>query len=232
MNLRTSSWRCSAILGLLLGICAALGSLLLSVEEALAQQIVELPEQRTVNFLWGASRRALYADLTFRDIIDERTQGKLKRGLPTEILFTALLYSVGSSAPLSTSYQSCKITWHVWEEMYRVEVTRTNKRTVHRHWTPNLNGVLRRCAELNRLLVADSSQVSAGRELYMTATVRINPVSEELLAKLKRWVSRPTQTGTASPGSALFSTFTGLFMQRIGDAERTISFVTKRQLPR
>lgn len=221
-----------ALLGLSWGLLVGFVSLMLSAQEALAQQVTELQEQRAVNFMWGASRRALYADLSFRDIIDEKTQSKLQRGLPTEILFTALLYTVGSRTPLSTTYQSCKITWHVWEEMYRVEISRANQRTVRRHWTPNLNGVLRRCAELNRLLVADSSQVSPGRELYLTATVRINPVSEELLAKLKRWVSRPTQTSTASPGSALFSTFTGLFMQRIGDAERTLSFATKRQMPR
>ena len=65
----------------------------------------------------------------------------------------------------------------------------------------------------------------------MKAAVRINPISEELLAKLKRWVSRPAQTATAAPGSALFSTFTGLFMQRVGDAERSVEFTTRVSLP-
>ena len=36
----------------------------------------------------------------------------------------------------------------------------------------------------------------------------------------------------ASPGSILFSTFTGLFMTRIGEAERVLEFSTRPVLPR
>jgi hypothetical protein len=42
---------------------------------------------------------------------------------------------------------------------------------------------------------------------------------------------RPSSTGTAAPGDALFSTFTGLFLQRIGDAERDQKFVTRPAKP-
>ncbi len=196
-----------------------------------AQPVTNIDRARGASFAWGEAQRGLYASLSFRDIIDSETRSKLTRGLPTEILFTALLHAADRNTPVSTTYQSCKITWHVWEEMYRVEISRANQRKVQRHWTPSLNGVLRRCAEVNRLLVADSAQLTPGIAVYLTATVRINPVGAELLAKLKRWVSRPNQTGTASPGSALFSTFTGLFMQRIGDAERTVVFTTKTSTP-
>src|SRR5690606_20876955 len=157
-----------------------------------------------------------------RDALDARIRGKLSRGLPTEIVLTALVYASDSPTPLSTTFQTCKITWHVWEEMYRVDITRANQPKGRRHWTPSIGGVMRRCAESNRLLVADSAQVSRGRIVYLAATVRINPIGDELLKKLKRWVSRSSRGGTAAPGSALFSTFTGLFMQRIGDAERTV----------
>jgi hypothetical protein len=66
----------------------------------------------------------------------------------------------------------------------------------------------------------------------MQAKVQVNPVSPELLQKIKRWVSRPTGTGTAAPGDALFSTFTGLFLQRIGEAERELEFSTRPVVPR
>jgi hypothetical protein len=65
----------------------------------------------------------------------------------------------------------------------------------------------------------------------LRAKVQVNPLSPELLQKIKRWVSRPTGTGTATPGDALFSTFTGLFMQRIGDAERVTLFSTRPVVP-
>jgi hypothetical protein len=60
----------------------------------------------------------------------------------------------------------------------------------------------------------------------------VNPISPEVLKKIQRWVMRPASTGTAAPGDALFSTFTGLFLQRVGDAEREVKFVTRITLPR
>jgi hypothetical protein len=42
---------------------------------------------------------------------------------------------------------------------------------------------------------------------------------------------RPSSNGTVAPGDALFSTFAGLFLQRIGDAEREQRFQTRAFLP-
>lgn len=157
---------------------------------------------------------------------------KLTLGLPTTIILTGLLYAQGNEQPLASTLQNCKITWHVWEEMYRIEINRPDQQSVLRHWSPTLNGVLRRCAQLERLLVAHADQVPEARPLIMRAKVLVNPVSPELLAKIQSWISRPSNTTAASPGSILFSTFTGLFMTRIGEAERVLEFSTGPVLPR
>jgi hypothetical protein len=143
-----------------------------------------------------------------------------------------MLFQAGSDTPVASTYQSCTVTWHVWEEMYRVEIATPETATTRRHWTPTLAGVLRRCAEANRLLVAGPSQVAPGTSVSLAGTLRINPISDDLLKKLKHWVSLPSRNAAATPGSALFSTFTGLFMQRIGDAERTVVFRTPYGVPR
>ena len=94
-----------------------------------------------------------------------------------------------------------------------------------------MEGVLRRCAEANRLLTGTRQQIPVNVPLYSLGQVQVNPVSNEVLAKIQRWVSRPTGTGTAAPGDALFSTFTGLFLQRIGRAERQVQFRTRAVVP-
>jgi hypothetical protein len=99
-------------------------------------------------------------------------------------------------------------------------------------WTTTVDGILRRCADARHLLIANRNQVAPGRAVYLDGRVLVNPVSPKLLEKLKRWVSRPTATGTAAPGDALFGTFTGLFLQRIGDAERILQFLTTSSIPR
>jgi hypothetical protein len=190
-------------------------------------------QPREARFEWDASKRWLFVTVSFREVADAALLRKLTLGLPTTIILTGLLYVQGNEQPLASTLQNCKITWHVWEEMYRVEITRTNQRELVRHWTPTVNGVLRRCAEADRLLVASAEQLPGTvPPLVLSAKVLVNPVSPELLAKIERWVTKPANTATASPGSVLFSTFTGLFMSRIGEAERVLEFLTSPSLPR
>lgn len=188
-------------------------------------------QTRPATFYWNAQKTGLYVDFSFRDLADAEIQGKLSRGLPTLLILTGVVFQAGSDTPLASTYQSCKVTWHVWEEMYRVEISTPEQQAPRKLWTPTLAGVLRRCAEARGLLVAGPSQVSAGVAVSLRGTVRINPISDDLMKKLKHWVSLPSRNAAAAPGSALFSTFTGLFMQRIEDAERALAFRTPFQVP-
>jgi len=212
------------------GLCVALALL---VRPVAAQN--QEPTPRDALFTWDEARRYLYLGVSFRDAVDDSIRQKLRRGLPTTIVLTAAIYPVGGTQPLSTTAQSCKVTWHVWEEIYIVEVTRPNASRVEK--TLTVNGVLRRCAEVQAtqtrglLLAGNAAQIPFGVPLFVKAKVQVNPMSPELLSKIKRWVSRPTGTATAAPGDALFSTFTGLFLQRIGEAERELDFSTKPVLP-
>jgi hypothetical protein len=184
---------------------------------------------REAAFEWDADLEVLVLSMSFREVIDSKIQEKLRRGLPTTIVLTATIFRAAGE-PLSTTAHTCKVTWHVWEEAYRVEVTRPGSSQVR--WTTTIEGVLRRCAEVRRLLAGDHNQIPKGTPVYASGKVQVNPISPEVLKKIQRWVMRPASTGTAAPGDALFSTFTGLFLQRIGDAEREVKFVTRIALPK
>jgi len=186
---------------------------------------------RDVLFEWDAEAKLLYLSAAFRDVIDPELQAKLSRGLPTTIVLTAAIYRAGGSAatPLSTTAHTCKVTWHVWEEAYRVEITRPGSSQVR--WTTTVEGVLRRCAEVRRLVAGNAQQVPMNTQLLCSAKVQVNPLSPEVMQKLKLWVLRPSGTATAAPSDALFSTFTGLFLQRVGEAERELKFNSRPLLP-
>jgi hypothetical protein len=184
---------------------------------------------RDARFEWDPNRRFLYVSVGYRDVVDDKIKQKLNRGLPTTILMTGTLWRSGGRRPLATTAQSCKITFHVWEEAYRIEIMQPGISRVR--WTPTVEGVLRRCAEATKLLAGDGQQIPRDVPVYLIAKVQINPISAEVLQKIKRWVSRPSGTSTAAPGDAVFSTFTGLFLQRIGEAERELKFETKHIVP-
>lgn len=209
----------------LFGVVLALGALM-AAPRALAQQ---QPPPRPVSLEWDADEKLLYLSVGFRDVIDEKIQEKLSRGLPTTIVLTAALYRPNTQDPVSTTAQTCKVTWHVWEEAYRVEITRPGGSQVR--WTTTIEGVLRRCGEAHRLLAGDRAQIPESTTIRVVGKIQVNPISPEVLTKIQRWVTRPASTGTAAPGDALFSTFTGLFLQRVGDAERDVKFATRPLLP-
>ena len=178
-------------------------------------------------------RNLFVISLYFREVFDAVLLQKLSRGLPTTILFKATVHRPGIPKPVSTTAQTCKVRFEVWDEVYIIERVRPGRSDRTVRLAPE--GVLRYCTEItdrNRLLAGNSRDVLVGAQLSLQAEVLINPVSPEVLDKIKRWVSRPSGTSTASPGDALFSTFTGLFLQRIGDAERELKFTTKVVLPR
>jgi hypothetical protein len=184
---------------------------------------------REASFEWDTDRSLLYLNMGFRDVLDAAARSKLSRGLPTTIVLTATIQRAGSGEPLSTTAQTCRVTWHVWEEAYHVEIIRPGSSQVR--WTTTLEGVLRRCAEARRLLAGNATQIPQGVALYARGNIQINPVSPEVLQKLKLWVMRPSSNGTVAPGDALFSTFAGLFLQRIGEAEKDQRFQTRGLLP-
>jgi hypothetical protein len=223
-QLSRGHWGLAALLCFAVALCCTF-----SVRAAQAQEASDEIVTREAHFDWDADTGLLYLDLLFRDIVDTNLQGKLSRGLPTTIVMTAAVYRAGTSKPLSTTAQTCKVTWHVWEEAYLVEVMRPG--STRQSWTTTTEGVIRRCTEVRHLLAGDSAQVPSGVPLVAAGKIQVNPVSPELLQKIKRWVMRPSATGTAAPGDALFSTFTGLFLQRIGDAERQQKFSTRALLP-
>lgn len=190
------------------------------------------PPPRPARLEWDTARRRVLMSVSYRDVIDAEIRKKLTRGLPTTIVMTGTVYRVGSDKPISTTAYSCKITWHVWEEVYRLEITREGRRRVRKTSTLTVEGVLRRCAEARRLLIADASQFPNGAALYVKVKVLVDPVSPEVIKRIKRWVSRPSGTAVAAPGDALFSTFTGLFLQRIGEAARQLEFITRPVVPK
>ena len=215
----------AALLSLVIGLLCTFSLGVAHAQEATDEDVVT----REAHFDWDADTGLLYLDLLFRDIVDANLQSKLSRGLPTTIVLTAAIYRAGTPKPLSTTAQTCKVTWHVWEEAYLVEVMRPG--STRQSWTTTTEGVIRRCTEVHHLLSGDSAQIPIGVPLVAAGKIQVNPVSPELLQKIKRWVMRPSATGTAAPGDALFSTFTGLFLQRIGDAERQQKFTTRSLLP-
>ena len=103
-------------------------------------------------------RLMLRVSVSYRDVVDGDTAAKLAGGLPTTIVFRAYVFrEPGSRAPLAATFKTCRVTFDLWDEIYRIEMSQNGEpdTTIA---SPTLDGVLRRCAEADRLsLVARSA---------------------------------------------------------------------------
>jgi hypothetical protein len=138
----------------------------------------------------------------------------------------AYVFREAGSSPLAAAFKTCRVIFDLWDEIYRIEISQSGASDIVTA-SPTLEGVLRRCGETDKLAVMARSAIPAGANCHIAGIVEVNPVSPEMLERIKRWVSRPSGTSTSAPGDALFGSFVGLFVARIGSADRHIAFRTQ-----
>ena len=176
----------------------------------------------TVNF---DEKQTLRVSLSYRDIVDQTIVSKLMGGLPTTIVMRAYVFAESGGSPLAAAFKTCRVIFDLWDEVYRLEISQTGTNDVVTA-SPSLEGVLRRCAEADRLAVLGRKALPTNATYYLGGVVEVNPVSPDMLDRIKRWVSRPSGNTTAAPGDALFGSFVGLFVARIGVADKQLAFRT------
>jgi hypothetical protein len=57
--------------------------------------------------------------------------------------------------------------------------------------------------------------------------VDVNPVSQEIVDQMRRWMSRPTGSTGIGPSDALFGSFVQLFVRQIATSDATLTFRTQ-----
>ncbi len=167
--------------------------------------------------------------LGFRDVIDAEIAQKLESGLPTVVTMRGYLFRESGGDPIALTAKSCRIVYDLWDEVFRIELAQPGGPTAA--VAVNLEGVLRNCAEARRLPLVDAALLAAGARYFVATLVEINPVSQEMLDRIKRWVTRPSGGSAIGPADSLFGSFVGLFVARIGDADRKLAFRTQAFVP-
>ena len=167
--------------------------------------------------------------VSFRDVVDAEIAKKLASGLPTVIVLRAWLFRDGGSDPVAMTAKTCKIVYDLWDEVYKLQITQPGGQTDS--VAVNQEGVLRQCAEAKKLRLVDRSELDNNTRFFVAALVEVNPLSQETLDRIKRWVTRPNGSQSSSKGDSLFGSFVGLFVTRINDADRKLSFRTPAFFP-
>ncbi|WP_437307553.1 hypothetical protein [Sorangium sp. So ce388] len=167
--------------------------------------------------------------VSFRDVVDGEISKKLLSGLPTVITMRGYLFHESGGTPVALAAKSCRVVYDLWDEVFRIQLIQAGGQssTV----AVNVEGVLRNCAEARKLPLVERSLVRDGSRYFVAVLVEVNPMSAEMLDRIKRWVTRPPGSTAIGPGDSLFGSFVGLFVTRIGSADRRLAFRTQPFFP-
>jgi hypothetical protein len=167
--------------------------------------------------------------LGFRDVVDAEIEKKLESGLPTVVTMRGYLFRESGGDPIALTAKSCRIVYDLWDEVFHIQLVQSGAPTAV--VAVNVEGVLRNCCEAKRIPLVDRAVLTAGARYFVATLVEVNPVSQEMLDRIKRWITRPNGASAIGPGDSLFGSFVGLFVARIGDADRRLEFRTQAFFP-
>jgi len=206
-------------------------SVLGSAAPASAQPGARIPKKKVAQrkAKLATHREWVTMTVSYRDVVNQAIRRKLLSGLPTVIASRAYIFPDKGPRPVALSVKTCHIVFDLWDEVFRIDLKQagTKRQTV----AVNVEGVLRRCAEARKQPIVASRNLNAQQRYFVGVMVEVNPLSKEMMDRIKRWVSRPKGAGTVGPGDSLFGSFVGLFITHVPDADRAITFRTQAFVP-
>lgn len=176
---------------------------------------------KRMSFYEGRGR--LTVSLKFSELFDARAFERLSSGFPTTVVVRGWVYRKGQDLPVSFTLASFRVVYDLWDEVYVVRKDGPDGRTTRR--LRRRSEVLSSITTLSRFAIARLEQVAVGPHHYLGLVVELNPVSEELLAETRRWLSRPAGKGRLDVSSSFFGSFVSVFVNpKLREADRVLRY--------
>ena len=172
------------------------------------------------------SRDVLHATFGYRDVFSPAVRKKMTSGLPTRLLVHVAVEREKGGTPAVYWARSAEIVYDLWEENYAVTLADVQGKRHTR--VTDIDQAVDAAGVLWRAPVADTAALKPG--LYrLRVLAEVNPVSEEMVRNIQRWITRPKGgRGESEARSNFFGAFVGHFVDRsIGQAERVVAFMSQ-----
>jgi len=168
----------------------------------------------------------LQATFGYRDAFSPAVRKKMTSGLPTRLLIHVAVEPEKGGEPAAYWARSVEVVYDLWEENFAVTLADSQSKRHTR--VASLEQAVDAAGVLWRAPIADAGDFQPG--LYrLRVLAEVNPVSEEMVRNIQRWIARPKGGRNESEArSNFFGAFVGHFVDRsIGQAERVVGFVSQ-----
>lgn len=195
---------------------AALALTLLGLGPARADG--DTPELVRMRFLERGNE--LLVSTTIPKLFDSAAYDQLDSGFTSTVVIRLWVYPKGGSEPISFSLVQRQVVYHLWDEVYTVRQSDAGgTRTVKVKYKAE---ALKLLTSLDGVPIASLDRVPLVRHHVLALVVELNPVSQETLAEVRRWLSNGSGGGLDRGGS-FFGSFVSVFVNlKIPEADRVL----------
>jgi hypothetical protein len=163
-----------------------------------------------------------------QDLFGDAERQRLKSGFATRVLIRAALEETSTGDPVALAVQRAEIVYDIWDEKFNVR-TSDGMGIERRAVAPTVDEAIWRAAALVDLPIIEASRLRPGERYTLAVRGDLNPISEDLLIEVRRWLVQPARgQRRLGAGDSFFGSFVSIFVNpRIEDSERQVRFVSQ-----
>jgi hypothetical protein len=181
---------------------------------------------RAVGF--ASKNGRLTVSVGLQDLFGQAERERLKSGFATRVLVRAALEEAATGEPVAVAVQRAEIVYDIWDEKFGVRAS-DGLGAERRAVAPSVDEAIWRAAVLFDLPIVDLTRLRPGVEYVLAVRGDLNPISEDLLIEVRRWLVQPARgQRRLGAGDSFFGSFVSIFVNpRIEDSERQVRFVSQ-----
>jgi len=190
------------------------------------QALAAPPTVRTV----GVARKAdkLMVSVGLQDLFGPRDVERLLSGFSTRVLIRVALVRDGGDEPVTQAMRLAEIVYDLWDEKLRVRLSTEKPGVAETQVVSTPKAAVDLATSLVAFPVIESSRLEPGAGYHLSLRADLNPISEELVSNLRRWLSHPSGRGRSGSGDSFFGSFVSVFVNpRVDDSERVLQVVSQ-----
>jgi hypothetical protein len=181
---------------------------------------------RTSGLHWRGHQLAVSVGVP--DLIDPVHVERLTSGFATRVLIQTWLYPVEGRGPVTQSFRHTQIIYDLWGETFNVVIYTAAPGPPEVRTVKTAAEAMALATSLINFPVGDFSRLPAGATARLFVRADLNPLSQNAVTELRRWLARPPAQGRLGPGDSFFGSFVSIFVNpQIEESERRIEFLSQ-----
>ena len=191
-------------------------ALVAAVPAARAEDGVEL---RRMSFAERGGN--LTVSTSFSELFDASAYERLDSGVASLIVVRLYVYKKGEEMPVSFVLANIRVAYELWDKIYEVRIE--GPLGVRELKFDRRSEAFRAITTLDRFPIAPLSRVAVGPHYFLGMVVELNPISRELLAEVRKWLSQRPGRSRLNAGSSFFGSFVSIFVNpKLAEADRIL----------